>query len=32
MIGCSTFLELAQRFGLVTPDAFSSHELGGVWA
>ena len=27
-IGHSTFLELAQGFGLVTPDPFSSHELG----
>ena len=25
-------LELAQEFGLVTPDPFSSHELGGVCA
>ena len=32
MIGRSMFLELAQGFGLVTPDPFSSHELGGVWA
>ena len=32
MIGRSTFLELAQGFGLVTPDPFSSRELGGVWA
>ena len=32
MIGRSMFLELAQRFGLVTPDPFSSRELGGVWA
>ena len=32
MIGCSTFLELAQGLGLVTPDPFSSRELGGVWA
>ena len=32
MIGCSTLLELAQGFGLVTPDPFSSCELGGVWA
>ena len=32
MIGCSTFLELAQGFGLVTPDPFSSRELGAVWA
>ena len=24
-------LELAQGFGLVTPDPFSSRELGGVW-
>ena len=32
MIGRSMFLELAQGFGLVTPDPFSSRELGGVWA
>ena len=32
MIGHSTILELAQGFGLVTPDPFSSRELGGVWA
>ena len=32
MIGRSTFLEPAQGFGLVTPDPFSSRELGGVWA
>ena len=32
MIGRSTFLELAQGFGLVTPDPFSLRELGGVWA
>ena len=32
MIGHSTFLELAQGFGLVTPDPFSLRELGGVWA
>ena len=32
MIGHPTFLELAQGFGLVTPDPFSSRELGGVWA
>ena len=32
MIGRSTFLELAQGFGLVTPDPFSSRKLGGVWA
>ena len=25
-------MELAQGFGLVTPDPFSSRELGGVWA
>ena len=25
-------LKLAKGFGLVTPDPFSSHELGGVWA
>ena len=25
-------LELAQGFGLVTPDPFASRELGGVWA
>ena len=31
MIGRSTFLELAQGFGLETPDPFSSRELGGVW-
>ena len=30
MIGHSTFLELAQGFGLVTPDPFSSRELGVV--
>ena len=32
MIRRSTFLELAQGFGLVTPDSFSSRKLGGVWA
>ena len=26
------FLKLAQGFRLVTPDPFSSRELGGVWA
>ena len=31
MIGCSTLVELAQGFGLVTSDPFS-RELGGVWA
>ena len=31
MIGYSTFLELAQGFGLVTPAPFSSRELGVVW-
>ena len=31
-IGRSTLLELAQRFELVTPDPFTSRELGGVWA
>ena len=32
LIGRSKLLELAQRFGLVTPDSFSSCELGGVCA
>ena len=32
LIGGSTLLELAQELGLVTPDPFSSHELGGVCA
>ena len=32
MIDRSMLLELAQGFGLVTPDPFSLHELGGVWA
>ena len=32
LIGWSTVLELAQGFGLVTPDPFSSCELGRVWA
>ena len=31
-IGRFSFLELAQAFRLVTPDPFSSRELGGVWA
>ena len=31
MIGCSMLLELAHGLGLVTPDPFSSRELGGVW-
>ena len=30
-IGYLTFQELAQGFGLVTPDPFSLCELGGVW-
>ena len=32
LIGCSMLLQLAKGFGLVTPDPFSSHELGMVWA
>ena len=32
LIGRSILLELAQEFGLVTPDPFSSRELGGVCA
>ena len=28
----ASVLPLAQGFGLVTPDPFSSRELGGVWA
>ena len=31
-IARSTLLELAQGFGLVAPDPFSSREQGGVWA
>ena len=31
LIGRSMLLELAQGFGLVTPDPFSLCELGGVW-
>ena len=31
LIGCSKPLELAQGFGLVTPDPFLC-ELGGIWA
>ena len=32
LISRSKLLELSQGFGLVTPDPFSSRELGGVWA
>ena len=32
LISRSMLLELALEFGFVTPDPFSSHERGGVWA